>query len=241
MQGTSNRGSVAMGLILGLSLIAAAGVCSFTFYKVRSLDNTLTVTGSAKQLIVSDKVKWTGVFTRTVPVDGIKQGYGEMKADQDKVVKFFESEGLSADALDISPVQLDEPFKYNPDAPREYNLRQTVTIQSDDVAKIAALAKDTRLIDAGVIFSTQSIEYYYSRLAGLRVSLLADAVKDAQARAAKIAESTGKRVGSLKSASMGAVQVLQVNSTDVSDYGSYDTSTIDKEVMVAVRAAFVLD
>ncbi len=230
-----------MALVLGLSIVAAAAVCSYTFYKVRSLDNTLTVTGSAKQRIVSDKVKWTSGFARTVPEGDLKRGYALMKADQEQVAKFLESEGLAAGEIDISPVQLEEPFKYNPGAPREYNLRQTVTIQSDNVAKITALAKDTRLIEAGVIFSSQNLEYYYSRLAELRVSLLADAVKDAQARAGKIAESTGKRVGGLKSASMGSVQVLQVNSTDISDYGSYDTSTIDKEVMVAVRAAFVLE
>lgn len=230
-----------MGLILGLSLIAAAGVCSYTFYRVRALDNTLTVTGSAKQRISSDKVKWTSMFSRTVPEGDLKLGYSQMKADQQQVTKLLEGEGLTAAEIDISPVQLEEPFKYNPGAAREYNLRQTVTIQSDNVAKITGLAKDTRLIDAGVIFASQNLEYYFSKLSDLRVSLLADAVKDAQARAAKIAESTGKRVGGLKSASMGAVQVLQVNSTDVSDYGSYDTSTIDKEVMVAVRAAFVLD
>jgi hypothetical protein len=36
------------------------------------------------------------------------------------------------------------------------------------------------------------------------------------------------------------VQVLKVNSTDVSDYGAYDTSTIEKEVMVTITAVFNL-
>jgi hypothetical protein len=37
------------------------------------------------------------------------------------------------------------------------------------------------------------------------------------------------------------VQVLPVNSVDVSDYGSYDTQNIEKEISVTVRAAFVLN
>ena len=53
-----------------------------------------------------------------------------------------------------------------------------------------------------------------------------------------IASSTGQTVGKLKSASSGVVQVMQPNSTDVSDYGSYDTSTIEKEVSVTARAVF---
>jgi hypothetical protein len=45
-------------------------------------------------------------------------------------------------------------------------------------------------------------------------------------------------VGRLKSASSGVVQVLAPNSIDVSDYGSYDLQTIDKEVMLTARAVF---
>jgi hypothetical protein len=39
---------------------------------------------------------------------------------------------------------------------------------------------------------------------------------------------------------MGVVQVMQVDSVDVSDYGSYDTSTINKDVMVTVKTVFGL-
>jgi len=107
--------------------------------------------------------------------------------------------------------------------------------------KITALAKNTlQLINAGVIFSSQNLEYYYSQLPDLRVALLSDAIKDAKDRATKIAESSGKRVGTLKSATMGVVQVMNVNSTDVTDYGTYDTSNIEKEVMITVRAVFTL-
>jgi hypothetical protein len=39
---------------------------------------------------------------------------------------------------------------------------------------------------------------------------------------------------------MGVVQVTQPNSVDISDYGNYDVSTIEKEVMITVRASFSL-
>jgi hypothetical protein len=63
-------------------------------------------------------------------------------------------------------------------------------------------------------------------------------MKDAQKRAESIVRSTGKKVGSVQSASMGVVQVLQPNSTDISDYGNYDTSTVEKDVMITVKASF---
>jgi hypothetical protein len=116
-----------------------------------------------------------------------------------------------------------------------------VEVQSNEIQKITSMAKNTQiLIDQGVIYSTNSLEYYYTKLPELRIALLKDAVSDAKMRAQKIAESTGLQVSSIKSANAGVVQVLQVNSTDISDYGAYDTSTIEKEVMVIVTAIFNL-
>jgi hypothetical protein len=74
----------------------------------------------------------------------------------------------------------------------------------------------------------------------LRVSLLGEALKDARARATEIAKSANTKVGALKSAASGVVQVSAPNSIDVSDYGNYDTSSMDKDVMVTVRATFLV-
>ena len=107
--------------------------------------------------------------------------------------------------------------------------------------KITDLAKNAQALTAlGVIFASESLEYYYSKLPDLRVSLLSDAIKDAKARAQKIAESSGKKVGNIKSASVGVVQVMPVNSVEISDYGTYETGSIEKEVMVTVKALFTL-
>jgi hypothetical protein len=70
------------------------------------------------------------------------------------------------------------------------------------------------------------------------VELLASAVNDAKARAEQLALAGGKKIGVLKSASSGVVQVMSENSVEVSDYGMYDTSKINKEIMVTVKASF---
>jgi hypothetical protein len=237
-----NTSHKAAAAILGFCLIASALVCSYAFYRVRALDNTLEVTGSTRKKITSDAVKWVSGFTRTVPETDLKGGYAQMARDTAAVKKFFKDSGLDEAMLDVSPVQLDQDYRnYQSNEPKYYNLRQTVTVRSDDVAKITALAKDVqKLTDTGIIFATQFLEYSYSKLPELRVELLGEAVKDAKTRAANIAESGGQHVGSMKSASVGVVQVLAAGSNDVSDYGTYDTASIEKEVMVTVRASFNL-
>lgn len=232
---------IIFGVILGVCLIIAAGIGSFTFYKVRTGTDTLAVTGSVKQKVTSDLVKWTATFQRNVPQEDLKNGYAQMKTDEALVLAFFKDNGFDESVVRITPVFMEAPFQYDPNAPKEYILRQNVEIQSNEIQKITSMAKNTQvLIDKGVIYSTNSLEYYFTKLPELRIALLKDAASDAKMRAQKIAESTGLQVGSIKSANAGVVQVLQVNSTDVSDYGAYDTSTIEKEVMVTVTAIFNL-
>lgn len=226
---------------MGISFIVGTVIVSNTLYKIKQLDNTLSVTGSAKMQITSDSVKWISGFSRTVHPSQLNYGYAQMKGDEENVLKFLKENGIEEKNITISPVFMEQPYRYDPNAPEEYILRQTVEVQSNDVQKITDLAKNTQsLVEKGVIFSTQMLGYYYTKLPDLRVALLSEAIKDAQARAEKIAQSSGKKVGSIQSASMGVVQVLPLNSIEISDYGTYDTGSIEKEVMVTVKALFIL-
>ena len=228
-------------IIIGVCLIISALIASFTFYMVRLPVDTLSVTGSVRQNVTSDIAIWTSNFTRTVPAENLKEGYQMMQNDQKLVLDFFEDNGFSGNDLNISPVFMEQLYMYDPNAPKENLLRQTVRIQSNDVDKITSMANGTQtLINQGVIFSIQSLEYYYSKLPELRIELIPDAINDAKLRAQKIAEGSGKKISTIKSANLGVVQVLPVNSTEVSDWGTYDTSTIEKDVMIPVTVIFTL-
>jgi len=237
----NNKSYVLFGLILGLSIIASAGLGCFTFYKLRSM-NSISTTGSAKESVVSDQVKWTSTITRRATVSSIKDGYSKMDADLKGVKDFLASNGITDDQINISPVLMNEVYDQNSGSGSEkkYDLVQTITVQSGDVQKIADLSKNTGTLieDKGIIFATTALEYYYSKLPDARVALLANAVQDAKARANQLAIAGGKKIGVLESASSGVVQVMSPNSEDVNDYGTYDTSSINKEIMVTVKASF---
>ena len=230
--------------IMGTSLIVCTIIASWTYYRAQSLSDALSVTGSVRTTVVSDTVKWTAVFSRTVSLSNLKNGYSKIEGDLVAVKNFLNTKGIKANEIDISPVFMDQVYDYNNQSvggEKEYTLRQNVEINSKDVARITDVAKNTQeLIQKGVIFSTNAIEYSYSKLSELRVTLLGDAIRDAQARASKIAESSGKEIGSLKSASSGVVQVLSKNSNEINDYGSYDMSKIEKDIMLTVKASFAL-
>ena len=229
-------------VIMGICLIISASIIAYSYFNKNSSDS-LSVTGSASVDVVSDSAKFTGDFSRIVKISNLKTGYAQMSADLVLVKSFLKEQGIDNKNITISTVSMNENYNYNQNyqTEKEYTLKQQVEVSSPDVNQITLLAQKTPdLINKGVIFSTNPVEYYYSKLPELRVSLLSDAIKDAQARASKMAEATGKSVGSLKSAASGVVQVRSANSLDVSDYGTYDTSKINKNVMITVRAAFGL-
>lgn len=229
-------------LVLGLSFLLSAIFVSQTIFKIKQLGNTLSVTGSTKQKVVSDTVKWKSNFTTQVFATELGAGYSKMSSDEKLVVEFLKENGVKSEEITVSPVFMDQVYKYDQAGPREYVLRQMIEVNSSDVQKITDLAKNVqKIINKGVIFSTQSVEYYYSKLPELRVSLLSPAVDDARLRAEKIAEASGKKISSVQSASMGVVQVLPPNSVEISDYGTYDTGSIEKEVMVTVKVIFKLE
>ncbi len=57
-------------------------------------------------------------------------------------------------------------------------------------------------------------------------------------RASSLAENSGSKVGALKYASQGVFQITPLYSTDVSGYGRYDTSTIEKSVKAVVTIEY---
>lgn len=228
--------------ILGVSLIGAAAVAGNAYLAGKRADDAVTVTGSSKRNVKSDTAKWVAQITRPTTGGNLKGASELIKKDMDAVVAYFKAQGIDQKDLTISPVYNDPVYKQNYDGVQDYTLRQTVTYQATDVDKVTNMAKDVSQIQSqGVPFATLSLEYYYSKLADLRVDMLSEAIQDAKNRADQIATSGGVELGSLKTASSGVVQVLAPNSLEISDYGAYDTSTIDKQVISTVRATFSLE
>ncbi len=232
---------IVLGIVLGASFIIAVGISMATVAHMRSLSDVVAVTGSAKMEVTADQAKWTTQVTRTVYETDLKNGYAQIAADAQKARAFLLAQGITEAELTVTPVSMFEVYQQDQGAPKRDTLTQVFTVQSSDVDKITKASNNlSGIINQGVIFSSQSLEYYYSKLPDARIQLLSQAIDDAKARATELAKNSGRKVGSLKSATSGVVQVQSRNSTDVSDYGSYDTSQIEKQITVTVKASFSL-
>ena len=68
--------------------------------------------------------------------------------------------------------------------------------------------------------------------------MVGEATKNAKQRAESMVSGTNGKIGTMNSAKMGVFQIVPINSTDVSDYGINDTSSIEKKVVATVNATF---
>lgn len=227
--------------IVGTALLLAV-IVGGVFYTTKSAGgNTLTVTGSAKQSVVADNAIWRSSITRNVLASDVKGGYVQLAGDLRIVQAFMAKNGITDKQIIILPVSLMQDYSQDANDPKRYTLTQSIEIDTADVAKITDIAKNVDgIVGQGVLFQSNPVEYYYSQLDKARVELLTAATDDAKARAAAMAKSSNQSVGKLRSASSGVVQVLSKGAVDNGEYGQYDTSKIDKDISVTVRATFGL-
>ncbi|WP_025763852.1 SIMPL domain-containing protein [Dyadobacter tibetensis] len=233
-------------LILGLSIIVTALILSNAFKNRNKSGNTINVTGLGTKDFVSDLIVWSGSFSKK-SVD-LKSAYAMVDQDREHIRKYLISKGIQNDQIIFSAVQIakefDEVYGDNGVKIRStftgYHLSQNVQIESHEVDKVESISRQvSELINSGVEFYSNSPEYYYTKLKELKIEMIAEATKDANMRAKKIAQNSDSEVGDLKKADMGVFQIVAQNSSEEFSWGgSFNTSSKRKTANITVRLEY---
>ncbi len=231
-------------IILGTALIAAATIGSIAVAGLKRAGDDITVTGSATRPVRSDLAVWRLDVTIQAPS---QLGATRRAAEGAEAVRsWFTTQGFPDSVITVRA-----PFTYvqnewinGMETGRiiGYRVSQQVELRTASVDRVAELAGDlTPLLDQGIPVVGQAPEFLYAALPELRGPLLADATRDARVRAEEIVTAAGAKVGRIKAVRVGVFQVRRRQSTEISDYGMYDTSDRDKDVTGVVRVTFALD
>ena len=241
----NNQVWVMVAAILSLGLIISAWLLSSSLVKVKTATNTITVTGSAKQQIKSDLAEWNGSFSTQSPQ--LMTAYTQLTESQKKVKAYLQAAGIAEKDIVFSSINTNIKYVMLPNGMASnqietYQLSQSVQIKSKEVDKITDLSrKATELINQGVEFQSNPPQYYYTKLADLKIEMLSRATKDAYKRAEQIADNAGSKVGALRSARMGVFQITPPYSNDISDYGTNDTWSLEKEITAVMNCEFAIE
>jgi len=233
---------VAGATVLALGIIACAGIAGYTAHSIKVAGDTVQVTGSAKLGVTADYARWVINLDTVTGLHDQQAGLDRLANATERIVAYLNEQGLNE--LETPAAYVNTNYTYpERSAPilTGYTVSRSIIVRSGDIEKVTGLANAlSPLTGTGYNVTSTGIELTYQKLDETRVALLAEAIKDARARAEKIAEDGGRGVGQLKNAASGVVQVLPAGGMEVSDYGTYDTQSKEKDVMVTVRATFEL-
>jgi hypothetical protein len=234
-----------IGTTLGLAIVLSSLIFGWFYSNKQKGDEAITVTGSAKRRISSDLVVWSAGVSAQAPA--LAEAYKQLADSVPQIKQYLLSKGIPEDQMTVSSISTTQQHRRGNDGNETseitgYSLSQQIEVRSNDVTKIARIAREaTELIDQGILIESSSPRYYYTQIGDLKIEMLGEAAKDAKERAERIAQSTGNSIGAVRSARMGVLQITAADSTDVSDYGVYDTSTIEKDMTAVVNVSFAVN
>ncbi|MFL5382541.1 MAG: SIMPL domain-containing protein [Longimicrobiaceae bacterium] len=208
---------------LGLGLVLASLIGAATIRKVKSAGNEIEVTGSFKKQVCSDYAVWKSAIAIQGPELGASAA---VAADGQRLRQFLRASGIADSAIVAKPLETEARYRVAENGATTsdlmgYKVTQRFEVRSADVAHITQLSQRAgELIAQGVPLGSSSVDYLYTQLERVR----------------------GVRgVRGMRGVRMGVFQVTPRNSTEVSDYGMNDTSSLDKDVTAVVRVTFAVD
>ena len=244
------RIAVVIALIIAVGMLGAGYFVGTGPSKFKSATRTVTVRGLADREVVADFVIWSLSMRRANA--NISTALTEVKGDRDRLIEFLIAKGFLESELERVPISIQDKqatqnFVVNSmrDVSPRYIASATVVVRSAkvDVARTAFGGMD-ELMQAGVLLfggrddGRSNLVYRFTKFNDLRPELIADATKNARASAEKFASDSNKKVGAIRSAQQGLIQIFGEEGQD--EAGGYTTTSYRKKIRVVNTIEFDL-
>lgn len=233
----------ALAIIIGLMIVGKA------YVKRGNSTDAVSVTGMGEENFTSDLIVWRASFSQT-SMD-LQEASANLTTNRNKIKKYLTSKGVKDAEIIFQAIDIRKDFSYEYDAFggqrssvfNGYVLDQQLKIESKDVNKVEELSRSaSELINMGIELVSFTPEYYYTKLAELKIKMIDAATKDAKKRAETIAENAGGSLGNLKTADMGVFQITGQNSSEEYSWGgSFNTSSKKKTASITIRLKYEVD
>jgi hypothetical protein len=175
------------------------------------------------------------------------EAFNDLKRDGEVIKAYLISKGVKENEIVFSAVAAQKQFDHMQVAQNQYKdvfigtqLTQDVQIESKDVDRVEKISRDiTELLGQKIELNSYSPNYFYTKLADLKIEMLAAATKDGRIRAEKIAENSEAKIDQLSNADMGIFQITGQNSTeDYSWGGAFNTTSKIKRLLSPLSLTF---
>lgn len=194
---------IAVGMVI-VGFTLKAGIDNIAFR-----DREVTVRGLAEREVPANLVTWPIAYS--IAGNDLMTMYNTVNSNNDKIVKFLTSNGISTDEISVNPPDTydatsnryrSDSFSYN------YSINCTVTVTTKKVDKVRELLnRQSELLKEGIAFSNSYINYQYTGLNEIKPEMIAEATKNARAAATQFAADSDSRLGKIKTATQGQFSI----------------------------------
>lgn len=245
-----NSSNIIAAAVLGVGLTVAAWTLGNQFDKLHET-GVITVKGLAEAHYQASTGTWR------VGVDVWGEDYAQALQNNEKqlkvIKKFLKEHGFADDAIKIGEIDVSRHYETYVDEKGEehqkhkgYDATRYYQVTTSELPKLQKAVQAVQQLRANyedVVF--QSPQYYLADLENIKRTLISKATQDAHVRAEEFAKTGNIKVGAMKSASQGSFDIQSANPSsdaDSDDYGgSYDTTTIDKNVRLVVTIQYQIE
>jgi hypothetical protein len=214
--------SLVSALIVSAGIAAAGFAVGTGIEHFRTGDRSVTIKGLAEKEVESDFAVWQLGFRRADnEFAGVQRS---LTADRDKVVAHLMSLGFSKDEIEIRPVLVEDRLAreyVSGDISFRFSGQGQVIVQSPRVQLVERATNEIDpLIEAGVQLSSayggaiSGPNYQLRGFNDIKPALLAEATANAREQAEKFAADAGAKLGSLRSANQGVIQIFGASGDD---------------------------
>lgn len=209
--------SFPIALIVGVIAIVASAYALHTgLTHFRSADRFVTVKGLATQDVEADLAIWS--LTHTVTGDDLAAVQANLESDGNKVRSFLLENGIKEDAIRLQGVQVTDlmaqTYRSGEISGARYIIAQTFIVRTNELDAIGKASENLgALVRQGVVLGNPNggynaaPQYIFTKLNDVKPTLLADASKNAREAANQFANDAGLRVGDIKNASQGVIEI----------------------------------
>lgn len=241
MENRPNNGGY---LFLMIGIIVGAIILTYGLMNIKGDDSVISVKGYAELNVSSDYTVWRIVVNSRSPI--LSDAFASLTKSKNRVYQFLESNGIKREQIGETSLYTETINNYQSDSYsnqtiKGYFMNQSIVVESNDIKMIQQLSLQVNdLLSEGIDINSTPPEFYVSELNKYKVKMLGEALQDAKKRADEIAGSVGNGIGGLKSARQGIFQITPLNSTEVSDWGINDVSSVEKTIKSVVDASFYI-
>jgi hypothetical protein len=237
----------ALGVLLAVGLILGGLLLGTRIRDFKRADRYVEVKGLVERTVKSDSATWPISFSEAG--DSLPDVYAASEKDKAAVIAFLKAQGFADSDLTLGSIAVTDrstqQYNNNTHGPR-FVVEQTITVQSNDVGKVAAAnGRTADLIRAGVVIQSGQngggVVYKFNGLNALKPDMITEATRNARASADRFAADSGSQVGAIRSANQGVFSISAANAgSGTGEDGGFDQQA-DSSIMKKVRVVSTID